>query len=165
MTSQADSDAASSRVEPLDTDIDLLASPTLALLYLAQGHLTKTRRVLATLDRIARFRGAAAALSERLALLNTATLRLRVTDGAVIAHWATTPRDNLKHTHLVCVFVERGGAPDPVPTYRSQRCAIRAGSAELYELTTPGWLSAALIEYAAEHSAPRVLAVAGPVSW
>ena len=56
--------------------VDPLASPTLAQLYLAQGHLGKARRVLRTLLQREPHHGQALALLDRLQLHATASLQI-----------------------------------------------------------------------------------------
>ena len=134
---------------------DPIASPTLAQLYIAQGHTTKARNVLTEVLERDPFDGHALHLRERLTALGQAQLSASVDATKIALRWQQVPRT--LHALVVC-FV--GG----VVRVDSVRCASAAGQWATHRPARPGSAVACLGHVVPERGFVATC-VARPLSW
>ena len=90
-----------------------LASPTLALLYLEQGHLQKARGVIDALLKLDPYHGPALALRERLGYRPRGQLRITLDRGSLCLRWSGIHRT--PSPFLAIVASPREGARSTAP--------------------------------------------------
>lgn len=137
-----------------------LASPTLALLYLAQGHADRARETLDEVLANQPDNGHALALRARIERPDPCELRVRRVAGAVAVHWrAPSPTDDL---HVVVAISTAAGDGLRYTSIRCDDCS-RPGEATV---PTPdsGALSACLVRWRPGQPF-RPLAVVEPLVW
>ncbi|HFE43923.1 MAG TPA: tetratricopeptide repeat protein [Nannocystis exedens] len=142
-----------------------LASPTMAQIYMRQGHFHRARETLDAVLRSDPTSGAAHVLRERLALLDGATVSGRVSGDArnLDLRWKAAPTG----THVLVVLF-RGR--DVYVT--SRPCKVADGrwrvdidsSARCHAGTSPGAAAISLVR-PGEHGVATPVAVAEPLCW
>lgn len=139
---------------------DPLASPTLALLYIMQGHRTHAREVVEeVLGRDPRD-GHALALRDRLRAHSEAILSCTDAGDALLVTWQRAPAGRDLHV-LISVFVETGTGLQTFVT--STRCTSAVGSWRVSRPARPG--SACACVGRLGEDGLEILTVARPVSW
>lgn len=109
------------------TGADPIASPTLALLYLSQGHLGRARTIVAELLERDPTDGQALVLARRLAARTSARIECEVRAEHLVVQWqGIEPRPG---THVVWVLTEHGRA-SPRVRVSSTRCERGFGALE-----------------------------------
>ncbi|MCB9569241.1 MAG: hypothetical protein H6710_18850 [Myxococcales bacterium] len=137
---------------------DRLASPTMAQIYMRQGHYHRARETLDAVLEADPFAGAALVLRERLAILDGPALHARGDGRTLELRWQAAPPSG---AHLL-VIAFRGRS-----IYVTSRpCAAADGrlTLELPPPHRPGSASVCLAEIG-ERGEPRILAVAEPLTW
>ncbi len=143
---------------------DPIATPTLARLYLGQGHVERARAVIA--DCLARdpWDGHALALRDRLAARSDATLTIVHDGDALRIAWNAVEMPT--RAQVVLVAITQSGAP--IATWvTSTRCATAIGSWEI-ALPFPRGSACACIgrlESGPGRPGLAVLTVARPLAW
>jgi hypothetical protein len=136
---------------------DPIASPTLAQLYIAQGHLRKARAVVAEVLERDPLDGHALHLASRLRAVGEAQLTVSVDAGEIALRWQRVPNAPRTHVVLVC-FV------DGVVRVASVLCASSTGRWAARRPEAPGSAAACIGRVVPGHGFVPV-AVARPVSW
>jgi hypothetical protein len=112
---------------------DPIASPTLAQLYIAQGHLRKARSVVAEVLERDPLDGHALHLASRLRAVGDAQLTASVAAGEIALRWQGIPAVPQAHVVLVCFaggVVRVGSIPCTAATGRwAAPCPPAPGSA------------------------------------
>ncbi len=143
-------------------DPDRLASPTLAQLYLAQGHLARARQqVRAMLQREPEHR-LARALQRRLRASEAPRLELTA-ERSLRLRWEIGPGRWSEDLHIVLVVTPRRSPSSP--HYLSGPVRARKDSLDMPFPYPGGSASACLVRLAGERRELRVLAVADALSW
>ena len=145
---------------------DPIATPTLARLYLGQGHVERARAVID--DCLARdpWDGHALVLRDRLAARSEASVTIVHTGDALRLAWNAV--EDPASAHVVLVAITQSGAP--IATWvTSLRCATAIGSREIALPFARGSACACIgrVEPAGRRTAGgfAVLTVARPLSW
>lgn len=142
---------------------DPLASPTLAQLYITQGHYAKAAKVLDVVLDDDPLNGFALALKHRLELRLGARLTA-AHEGDRLEVRYELPRGDTAHVHLlVAAWTSPGGHPKAEPV-QSIPCSAAKGRLALPLPSGPGSACACLARLDAT-GAPRVLAVAPVLTW
>jgi hypothetical protein len=140
---------------------DPIATPTLARLYLGQGHVERARAVIA--DCLARdpWDGHALALRDRLAARSDASLAITHAGDSLRIAWNAVEEPT--RAQVVLVAITQSGAP--IATWvTSTRCATTIGS---WEIALPFARGSACACIGRIDSGPgfAVLTVARPLAW
>jgi hypothetical protein len=139
---------------------DPIASPTLARLYLAQGHEGKARAMVDRLRAADPYDGDALALATRLGR-SPGRLSTRVASDDLVVQWQGIACDDA--THVIAVTTRPG--PDGVRTgVTSVRCTEPFGRVRFARPQGRGALAACIGQLRPGHGLV-VLAVATPVHW
>lgn len=142
------------------TDRDPLATPTLARLYLAQGHFDRARAVLDACLRRDPADGHALALVRRLQARCDAALNLAIVGDRVTAQWTAVP--DIARCHVVLVACTQTGAT-AATWVTSSRPRAAFGTWECALPFARGTVSACVC--GTDAGGWFVRAVARPVSW
>jgi hypothetical protein len=143
------------------TGDDPIASPTLARLYLAQGHSDRARGVLAEVLRRDPYDGVALVLQRRVGKRDPAALACEMEGSRVRLRWTRVDADAAAHVVLVTFVRETDGARVRVT---SVRCRGSNGSWDAPMAARAG-AAAACIGALESGGSWRVLAVAPPIRW
>ncbi len=136
---------------------DPIASPTLAQLYIAQGHLRKARAVVEEVLERDPLDGHALHLASRLRAVGEAQLTATLEAGEIALQWQKVPSVPAMHVVLLC-FVGRTVRVTSVP------CATRSGRWAAPRPERPGSAAACIGRVVAGRGFVPI-AVARPVSW
>ena len=101
------------------TDPDLLASATLARLYMEQDHLSRAREVLDAALARAPLDGPALALRARLSARSPAHVQIEVTDDALLVTWRRVPHPRRCRVSLWLYVPGEDPTHHEIPTERS----------------------------------------------
>jgi hypothetical protein len=142
---------------------DPIASPTLAQLYVTQGHYAHAAKVLDAVLEDEPFNGHALALRTRLEQRKTGRVELERSAAGVRVKYERPRLDDSAVHVLVSAWSMASGRPVPLPM-RSVPCKTRRGKTELELPTGPGSACACLAALDPS-GALRVLAVADPLTW
>lgn len=146
-----------------------IASPTLALLYLAQGHDARAR---ATLDEVLaedRHNGHALALLERLDRPRPSTVQARYLasesagTGELELRWSTPPQHLVESSGLAIVLALTRLRSNAGLRFTSRRCPDLGGALRVPAPLGPASAAVALVASSVDGLA--ILAVAEPLSW
>lgn len=142
---------------------DPLASPTLAQLYLEQGHVDRARAVLDEVLARDPYDGTALVLRERLRALRTGRLTCQRGEGQIEIRWRGIPTEG--HAELRLLLAHRSGHDGRVRTREvSHMCNGAVGEHRVLAPGASGACAAAIgIPDAEGGFAP--LAVADPLQW
>ncbi len=145
------------------TERDLLASATLARLYMEQDHLGRAREVLDAALARAPLDGPALVLRARLAAHSPAHVQVEVDDDGLRVTWRRVPRPRHARLHL---WVHRPGAP---PEHHQIPCERSNGRHRWVRPPGPGAAVACVRGpgpgASAVTDADEVLAVATTLTW
>jgi hypothetical protein len=139
---------------------DPIASPTLALLYLSQGHLGRARAIVDALLERDPTDGQALVLARRLASRANAHLESRIEDDQLTMKWQGVQLGD--GTHLLWVLTLPNGHA-PCVRVSSMRCDRSFGSAKRPLPSARGSAACCIARVDDEGFVP--LAVANPCSW
>lgn len=140
---------------------DPIATPTLARLYLGQGHVERARAVIA--DCLARdpWDGHALALRDRLAARSEASVAIAYDGDSLRISWNAV--EEPARAQVVLVAITQSGAP--IATWvTSRRCATAIGSWEI-ALPFPRGSACACIGRLERGPGLAVMTVARPLAW
>ena len=143
--------------------VDPLASPTLAQLYVTQGHYERATRVLKAVLAADPANGHALALKKRLAARRGGEVKLERSAVGLAVHYRTGLRTGTGWHVVVETWGAKGGGATPRPL-TSQPCPDRDGELSFTAPPGPGSASACLARLSSEGRL-EVVAVAEPLTW
>lgn len=142
---------------------DPIASPTLAQLYVTQGHYAHAAKVLDVVLQDEPFNGHALALRTRLEQRKAGRVELERTATGVRVKYERPRGDALDVHVIVSAWSMASGQPAALPV-RSVPCGTRRGKNELEVPDGPG-SACACLAVVDPAGALRVVAVADPLTW